>query len=501
MTYLAKAKKSGAKVVVVDVYRTGTAEQADIFVPVRPGTDSALAAAMINVILEEGLADRDYLAQLTDWDERVEAHFAGKTPAWAAEITGVPAEKIVEVARLFGSTKKAYIRVGYGFARGRGGAASVHAVSCLPTVTGAWKEKGGGALWGHGQIYHLDQTLIEGLDALDPSVRVLDMSRMGPVLVGDKADIGDGPPVMGLLIQNMNPAVVCPETAKVLDGFNREDLFTVVHEQFLTETAALADIVLPATMFLEHDDFYTASGHTFLQVARKVLEPAGEARENHFVHCELARRLGAEHPGFEMTVWEIIEETFRLSGHPPPAEMHAALGEDCARPFEEAHFLKGFPQPDGKFHFTAQWSAIGAESDGLPALPDDAGAILDEATPARPFRLVAAPARAYLNTSFTETPGSQKREGRPEVMMHPEDCEKLGLRDGDRVRMGNDLGSLLIHVRPFDGLQRGVVIVESVHPNKTFIEGVGINVLISADRGKPRGGAVFHDTAVWIERA
>ena len=501
MHYLTKAKRNGAKVIVVDPYRTGTAEQADILLPVRPGTDAALAAAMIHVILKEGLEDQDYLARLTDWDEEAEAHFAGKTPAWAETITGIPATQIEEVARLFGSTKKAYIRVGYGFARARNGAASLHAVSCLPSVTGAWQAKGGGALWGHGAIYHLDKTLIEGLDVKDPTVRELDMSRIGPVLTGDKTDLGAGPPVMGLLVQNTNPAVVCPEVNKVLAGFAREDLFTVVHEQFLTETARLADIVLPASMFLEHDDYYTASGHPFLQVARKVMEAPGEARENHFVHCELAKRLGAEHPGFEMTAWEVIEETLRLSGHPTAETVHQGLGEDCSRSFEEAHFLNGFPQPDGRFHFKANWAAIGTDTAGMPILPDHAQQVWDGATPDRPYRLVAAPARAYLNTSFTETPGSMQREGRPEAMIHPDDCETLGIREGDRVRIGNALGDVLIHVRAFDGLQPGVVVVESVHPNEAFIEGVGINALISADRGKPRGGAVFHDTAVWIKRA
>jgi anaerobic selenocysteine-containing dehydrogenase len=501
MAHIAKARKArGAKLVVVDPYRTGTAEQADLHMAVRPGTDGALAAAVIHLLLKDGHADRAYLARHTDWDGEVEAYFADKTPAWASAITGVPAEEIEAFARLYGATKKSYIRVGYGFSRARNGATGVHAVSCLPSVTGAWQVEGGGALWGNGVIYHLDKTLIEGLDALDTFVRVLDQSRFGPVLTGDRSDLGDGPPVTALLIQNTNPAVVCPETGKCLAGLARDDLFTCVHEQFMTDTAAMADIVLPATTFLEHDDYYTASGHTFLQATKAVIDPLPDCRANHEVICALARRLGAEHPGFEMTAWEIIEATFAASGHGSAEAAWRDQGLDCSQAFEDAHFLTGFPQPDGRFHFKADWAAIGPAHADMPVLPGFWPAH-DDADAEHTFRLVTAPARSYLNSSFTETPGSIEREGRPEAMMHPDDLSQLGLEGGERVRLGNDLGSIVVHARTFDGLQPGVVVVESIWPNAAFEEGMGINTLVSADPGAPRGGAVFHDTAVWIRPA
>ena len=266
MSWIAKAKKArGAKLVVVDPYRTGTAQTADLHLALKPGTDGALVAAVIHVLLTQGYADRDYLAGLTDWSPEIEAHFIRRTPAWAAEITGLSVEEIETFARLYGQTKRSFIRVGYGFSRSRNGASNLHAVSCLPAVTGAWKHPGGGALWGNGRIYSLDKTLIEGLDVCDPTVRQLDQSRLGPVLTGDRRDLGEGPPVTALFIQNTNPAVVCPDTQKCLEGLRRDDLFVAVHEQFMTDTASYADIVLPATAFLEHDDFYTASGHTSLQ--------------------------------------------------------------------------------------------------------------------------------------------------------------------------------------------------------------------------------------------
>jgi anaerobic selenocysteine-containing dehydrogenase len=294
--------------------------------------------------------------------------------------------------------------------------------------------------------------------------------------------------------------VISPESAKVREGFQRDDLFVCVHEQFMTDTAAMADIVLPATMFLEHDDIYTASGHTHLQVARKVIEPYAESRPNHFVICELAKRLGAKHPGFEMTEWQIIDATLKASGLPDAQTMHEGHWLDCVQPFERMHFLDGFGHADKRFHFRADWAKIGKDTEGLPRLPDHATRF-ESPDAEHPFRMVAAPARTFLNTSFTETPGSRAREGRPTVLIHPETCARLGLANGKRVRLGNRRGSVVVHARAFDGLQEDVIVVESIWPNSAFEEGMGINTLIGADAGPPNGGAAYHDTAVWVRAA
>jgi len=294
--------------------------------------------------------------------------------------------------------------------------------------------------------------------------------------------------------------MVCPESLKVREGFLRDDLFVAVHEQFMTETAMMADIVLPATTFLEHDDIYRASGHTYLQATRKVVEPVGEARPNHDVICGLAQRLGCRHRGFFMSTWEIIDETLRKSGWLGADQLYTQHWQDCALPSETMRFLDGFGHADGKFHFKADWSKIGPAGERLSRLPDF-NPVIDMANATRPFRLVTAPARQFLNSTFTETPSSQAREKRPTLLIHPADAESLGIAEDVLVQIGNDQATIVVHAQLFDGLLPGVVVIESIWPNSAFEGGVGVNALVSAEPGLPNGGAVFHDTAVWLKVA
>lgn len=501
MTHIARARKErGAKLVVVDPYRTGTAQVADMHLALRPGTDGALACAVMHCAFRDGYADRGYMAKYADRPADVEAHLASRGPDWAAGITGLAVAEIEHFARLYNTTARAYIRLGYGFTRSRNGAACMHAVTCLPTVTGKWIHEGGGAFWNAGGVYHWDKTLIEGLDVRDLSTRIMDMSRIGAVLTGDRSELGDGPPVAAMLIQNVNPATVAPDSNRVRRGFMRDDLFVCVHEQFMTETAKLADIVLPATMFLEHDDLYQAGGHTHIQIGAKLVDPPGECRSNHEVLQGLATRVGAVHRGFEMSAMEIIDSTLRASGWPSAAEVMARKWVDAAVDFRASHYLDGFGHAGGKFRFAPDWAALGPLHEGMPRLPDHMASI-DEATSDRPYRLVTAPARQFLNTSFTETPTSQKREGRPTALVHPDDAGRLGVVDGGRITLGNERGQVTLHARLFDGLQRGVVIVESIWPDQAFAGGIGINALTSDDAAGPLGGAVFHDTSIWARAA
>jgi len=499
MTHVARAKKRGASFVVIDPYRSATAEQADLHLAPRPGTDGALACAVAHVLFEEGFADFAYLERVSDTPVgELRAHFRSRTPEWAAAITGLPAETIRAFARLYGSTKRSWLRLGFGFTRSRNGAAVMHAASCLAVIAGAWQHPGGGALYNMGDLYHWDKTVLEGLDVLDPTTRALDQSRIGPILMGERDALQGGPPVTAMLIQSTNPMCIAPELAKVHRGFAREDLFVVVQEQFLTETAQMADIVLPATMFLEHDDIYQASAHSRIQIHKKIFEPYAECRSNHWVVCELAKRLGAEHPGFHMSEWQILDDLLRRSGWPDAETVHAAGGWDALPDEATAHFRNGFATPDGKFRFRPDWAAMGPMGHLMPKLPDHLP-VIDEVTPAKPFRLVAAPARQFLNTSFTETASSLRREGRPTALLHPEVMAELGLVDGDRVRLGNERGVVTVHVAARAGQHRDTIVVESIWPNRYWEGGIGINALIGADPSPPSGGAAIHDTAVWLE--
>ena len=507
MTHAMRARKErGAKIAAIDVYNNDTMKQADIKILLKPGTDGAFACGVMHVLFREGYADRAYMERYTDCPNELEAHLATRTPEWASSISGVPVEEIEAFARLVGQTKRAFFRLGYGFTRSRNGAAQMHAALCIPAVTGAWQYEGGGAFFNNFAIWKFDESIIEGHDALDRTTRWLDQSQIGRILTGDAEALKGGPPVKAMLIQNTNPMTVAPEQALVRQGFAREDLFMVVHEQFMTETAAMADIVLPATMFMEHDDLYYGGGHQHISVGAKLIDAPDECRSNHEVLQGLGRRLNAVHPGFTMSPRELIDATLKKSGHGDIATLEADLWRDIQPDFRTSHYLDGFAHADKKFHFKADWANPPFGNAGMgpweqmPSLPDH-WTVIEEADEAHPFRLATSPSRSFLNTSFNETPSSIAREGKPSVMMHPEDAAALGLADGDAVTLGNVRGETNLTVKLFDGLRRGVLIAESIQPNKAHIGGRGINMLTGAEAVAPVGGAAFHDNKVWVKKA
>jgi len=506
MTHAAIARRNrGARIACVDVYDTGTMKQADIKMLIRPGTDGALACAIMHVLFRDGYADWPYLEKYTDVPREFEAHLKSKTPEWASKICDCPVEQIESFARLIGETNRTFLRIGYGFSRSRNGSVNLHAVTSIAAVAGLWQYEGGGALHSNSGMYKWNKTVIEGLDVRDPSIRVMDQSRIGPVLLNDPYDLAGGPPVKAMIVQNTNPASVAPDQTKVKQGLAREDLFVCVHEQFMTETAQLADIVLPATMFLEHDDLYQGGGHQHIMLGRKLVEPPGECRTNHEVICDLAARVGAEHRGFAMTPNQLIEVTLKDSNRPDLATLEKNNWVDVQPEFETAHFLNGFGHPDGKYRFKPDWKATRLKAglgpygpvDEMPAFPDHWNTI-EEANETYPFRLTTSPARTFLNSTFNETPSSRKREGRPTVFVHPEDLKALEIADGAKVKLGSARGEVILHARAYEGVRRGVLVAESIWPNDAHEDGRGINTLTGCDQPAPAAGGAFHDNRVWI---
>jgi anaerobic selenocysteine-containing dehydrogenase len=283
-------------------------------------------------------------------------------------------------------------------------------------------------------------------------------------------------------------------------------LFVCVHEQFMTDTAKFADVILPATMFVEHDDFYTSGGSQYILLGPKLVDPPGECRNNHEVICALAKRLGAEHPGFAMTPRQMIDATLQKSGWGTLADLEAGRWIDCQPDFATAHYLNGFSYPDGKFRFKPDWPKVPfrrahrtVASAPIPALPDH-WEVIEEADTEHPFRLATSPARGFLNSSFTETATSLATERRPEVMIHPKDAAELAVTDGDEVVLGNRRGQVRLHAKLFDGVRHGVLIAESLWPNSAYADGRGINTLTGADSIAPFGGAAFHDNKVWLRK-
>jgi anaerobic selenocysteine-containing dehydrogenase len=513
MTHAVRARKDrGAKIVVIDIYANATVRQADMGIVLKPGTDGAFACAVMHVLFRDGLADWDYLNRYTDDPKGLEAHLETRTPEWAAEITGLSVEEIEAFAHLVGQTKRTYFRLGYGFTRQRNGAVNMHAAASIACVTGAFLHEGGGAFHSNSGIFKMDKREIEGSAMQDKSLRFLDQSKIGRILTGDSEALYGGPPVTAMLIQNTNPMNVTPEQRLVRQGFAREDLFVAVHEQFMTDTAKMADVLLPATTFLEHDDIYRGGGQQHVVLGPKLIEPLADARPNVFVINELAERLGVAHlPGFNVDERTLIDNMNANSALPHFDDLKEKRFVDLQPPFEEAHYINGFKWPDGKFRFRPDWTGspspnkppevmgLQGPHHSIPEFPDYWN-VIEAVDAEHPFRLATSPAHNFLNSTFAETPTSLTKEIRPELLIHPDDAAQLDIADGERIEIGNHRGEVVLHAVLRAGQKRGVVVSEGIFPNSTFERGEGINTLIGAEPAAPYGGLAVHDTKIWIRK-
>ncbi len=492
-------KKNKSYLIVVDPYLTKTARLADMHIKLKPGTDGALACGIMKILFESGLVDYEYMKKYSNGYKELELHLNSKPIDWASNITGVTNSTILKLCNILSSTKKVFFRLGYGFTRQRNGSFNIHAVTSISTTMGYWKHLGGGALYSNGEIYKINKELIERTSLKNQEIRELDQSRIGKVLTGDKEALKNKVEVKGLFIQNTNPLVVAPETLLVREGFSRKDLFICVHEQFMTETAKYADILLPATSFVEHNDIYVAGGQQHLIFGPKIIKNIGNSWSNHRLINELGLRLGDNDKYFKFSEEEIIDNTLKLSGFGKLSVLKEKKFYDLQPEFATSHFCNGFGHSDKKFHFKAKWKKEDTVFNNKYQLPDHY-TLIEKANCQHPFKLVTAPAHNFLNTSFTEIDRSRKIEGKPKIKIHSKDMIKLKLKDDEVVEIGNERASLKIHIEKFDGLLEGVTVVEGIWPNEYFIDGCGINSLVGSDMPEPAGGAVFHDVAIWIKK-
>jgi anaerobic selenocysteine-containing dehydrogenase len=503
MTLVKQARARGARVVVIDPYRTPTAQQADEHLMVRPGTDAALALGVMHVLMTEGLIDREYIARATLGYDRLADHVKAYAPETVAPIVGVPAERIVRFARGYGSTARSFIRIGIGLSRHDNGGMTCRTLACLPALTGAYAHEHGGALLSSGGAFGFDFAAAERPDLMPaPTPRVINMIQLGRTLT----DPHMAPPVKALYVYSSNPAAVCPDQSRVVQGLVREDLFTVVHEQVLTDTAHYADIVLPATTSMEHRDLYRSYGQFHVQLAQPVLPPQGESKSNWEVFALLARALGEPRAmahydaGDEALIRSLLaggDDSVRAITY----EQLLAEGSVRLRlPQPYLPFEHGAPTPSGKVEF---YSATLARM-GMPALPTYVplaeGPQNLEMLARYPLQCIVPPNRFFLNSSFSQSELLRRRQKTPTVMLAPSDAAAREISDGDEVTVESARGAARFTATLTDATRPGVVVIEGLWWHRFHRGHRNVNTLTSDRTTDMGGGPAFHSNLVEVCR-
>jgi anaerobic selenocysteine-containing dehydrogenase len=506
--FVAEAQRRGAKVVVIDPVRHRTAAHADWYIPIRPGTDGALALAMMNVIIGEGLTDEAYVRDYTVGYEELAERVQRYTPEWASEQTGIPADEIRTLAREYATSEPSMIRIGVAIERHAGGGQTVRSIACLPALTGAWRRVGGGLLQLPLWAFPVNWPALLHPELATPGTRVVNQFLLGRALTGE---LGLEPPVTALMVYNSNPVVVCPEQDKMIAGLSREDLFTVVSEHFLTDTARYADLVLPATTQLEQHDIMFSWGHLYVTLNAPAIEPVGEAISNTELFRRLAARMGFTEECFTRTDEQMMAEAFDWTA---PAMDGITL--ESLRQSGWARLADGnFPTPSGKVEFR---SSI-AEQAGNFVLPlfrqgsgeyQPGGTIdpLPHYVPPREtadtgyrLNLISPKSHAYLNSSAGDQPAQRRVQGEQAVTVHPHDAAERGITDGKDVRVFNDRGQFIAQARVTDEIAPGVVMApmgawrKNAQGHSTVN---AVNPFVFADLGN---APTFSDTRVEIEPA
>ncbi len=524
--FIEKARRAGARFIVIDPYRTRTAALADWHIAIRPGTDVALALGMMHVILNEGLEDRAYITELTHGFERLAERARVYTPERVAAWTGMTPAAIEQLAREYATTRPAALRMNYGVQRSENGGAAVRAIAMLPALTGAWKHRGGGAQLSTSGGFTWNKQALERPDlalasALGREARLVNMSTLGHALTELGSKPGDGPPVHALFVYNSNPGATAPNQNAVRRGLARPDLFTVVHDLFLNDTTDYADFILPAITFLEHTDIQGAYGHYFVQLSKQAIEPVGEAHSNVWLFGQLGQRMGFAEPCFRDTPEEMIRQALGIDpgggadSHSTNADMEHITAEELERqghiPLafqrdpETRPFLPNtsgpFATPSGKIEFYSEVLAS-AGVDPLPGLSPPAESRWGETAARYPLEFLPRKSDNYMNSTFANLEGHRKMEarGRERLEMHPADAQARAIADGDPARVFNDRGSLVLTATLNPSLPEGVVAAR-LDWAKLQPGGSNVNALTSERLTDIGAGATFYSTLVEVAKA
>ncbi len=496
-----EAKRRGAKLIAIDPYRSQTAEKCHVHLAPLPGTDAALALGLMNVLVAEDLLDHDYIARYTLGFEQLVERLRDYPPQRVAQITGLAADDIVALARDYGTIKPAVIRLNYGMQRHAGGGMAMRTAACLPALVGAWRDPAGGALLSSSGTYPVDNKALERPDLIWNHPRTINMSTIGDALLEAK-----DPPIRAIYVYNSNPVAVAPESTKVVAGFSRQDLFCVVHDVFLTDTADYADIVLPATTQLEHVDVHSSYGHLYVLANNPAIAPVGEAKPNTEVFRLLAERMGFEEPCFRESDEDIARHAF-VEAHPHAQglDWETLKQEGWQRlnvPAQFAPFAQGnFPTPSGKCEFYSE-TLRRQGVDPLPTYtPPRESVASNPALAARfPLVMISPPARNALNSSFANLPTFLESEKTPHLEIHPDDALKRGIASGDQVRVFNERGALVLTARVTDRARSGVVVALSIWWRKLSPDRTNANMVTGQGLTDLGRAATFYDCLVEVAR-
>lgn len=484
-----QARKNGAKIVVIDVHQNQTGKLADWFIPIMPGTDAALALGIMHVLFAEGAADESFLTEYTVGAEELREHVKSYDPETVANITGIPAEDIYKLARMYGAASPSFIRIGNGLQHHDNGGMCIRAISCLPAITGQWLQKGGGAIKANSDYLAFHSDALQRPDLLQHSqTRHINMNRIGHALTELEE------PIQSMFVYSTNPAVVAPEGNKVRQGLLREDLFLVVHDLFLTETARYADIVLPATSSYENTDFFASYWHHFIQLQQPVIKPYGESKSNVDVFRLLAKGMGFDDALFEETEKDMIDQALDDESNPfiRGIRYDSLAEEQFIKAKVEPMFPGTLPTPSGKIELYSEQM----KQDGYPPLPTYVPLQDDEGGP---YLFIPAPNHQFLNSTFSNNEKHERMAKEATLYMNEKDAEASGIQDGEQVRVWNSRGECMLTVAVGEHVLPGVVVSQGLWADKAGTKQL-VNSLTPDRLSDMGGGAVFFSGRVNVSK-